>query len=76
LEIAPNAQLMAAIARACHGQAVLCGEKLVLPAPPAAGERQTKADDLRDIWITPWMLATLLALFTAEWILRRTVGMA
>jgi len=75
-EIAPNEKLLAAIARACHGQAVMCGETLTLPAPPAAGERQTKADDLRDVWITPWLLAALLVLFTAEWIVRRTVGMA
>jgi uncharacterized membrane protein len=70
-----NEGVLRRLAAASGGRYVSADSASTLPAALRAGVLPEEALEQRDLWHTPWAIALVLALLSAEWVLRRRWGL-
>lgn len=75
-DIQPQNTTLEHIAKAGHGKTAMYDNLFSLPPPPEVDPLSTRNENFSDIWTNTWVIIIILLLCTAEWLLRRSVGMA
>ena len=70
-----NEGLLRRIARSSGGRYVRAAEASRVASFLQATEPMNEAPQHRDLWHQPWAFASIVALLSAEWILRRRWGL-
>jgi len=70
-----NEGFLRRVARNSGGRYVRAAEASKIPAWLQASVPQNAAPERRDLWHQPWAFAIVVALLSAEWILRRRWGL-
>jgi len=70
-----NEGFLRRVARASGGRYLRPGEVSQIVASLRSAVPQNAAPEQRDLWHTPWALGLVVALLSAEWILRRRWGL-